>query len=187
MRLITSGIVLSAALVYGTPRCAAADLWGGSLAITSDYIVRGISRSDDQAALQLDVHYLNSSGFVLGLFASNTKIDHREPSDLELDGFIGFAWTAGGDWRGRALLSHYAYPWNRHGSEYDYDEFDIDATYQEWLNVGLVYSPNAPRYLYSYGGFAGVTSESAQLSVQRPLWRKLSATLGVGYSRFEGP
>ena len=155
--------------------------------IASDYIVRGISRSDDRAALQFDVHYLHSSGFVMGLFASNTQIDAGEPRDVELDGFIGFAWNVGNDWRGRALLSHYAYPWNHHGSGYDYDEFDMDATYQEWLNVGLVYSPNAPRYVYSYNGLVGVTSESAQVNVQRPVWRKLSATLGVGYSRFEGP
>lgn len=186
LRLITSGVVLSAALVHGMP-CAAADLWGGSLAITSDYIVRGISRSDDRDALQLDVHYLNSAGFVTGLFASNTQMDQSEARDVELDGFIGYAWAAGSDWRGRALLSHYAYPWNRSGSGYDYDEVDVEATYQEWLNVGLVYSPNAPRYLYSYQGLVGVTSESAQLSMQRPVWRKLSATVGVGYSRFEGP
>jgi uncharacterized protein (TIGR02001 family) len=186
VRLLTSGIVLSAALIHGMPCFAAADAWGGSLAVTSDYIVRGISRSYDRAALQLDVHYLNSSGFVMGLFASNTQIDRREPRDVELDGFIGFAWTAGSDWRGRALLSHYAYPWNHHGSAYDYDELDVDATYREWLNVGIVYSPNAPRYLYSTRALAGVTTESAQVSVQRPVWRRLSATLGVGYSNFEG-
>ncbi len=187
VRPLASGVVLSAALLYGTPCFAAADLWGGSVAVTSDYVVRGISRSDDRTALQLEVHYLNSSGLVLGMFASNTQIDRREPSDVELDGFIGFAWTAGSEWRGRALLSHYAYPCNRHGSEYEYDELDVDATYQEWLNVGIVYSPDAPRYLYSYRRRVGVTTESAQISVQRPVWRKLSATLGVGYSRFEGP
>ena len=131
VRWLASGVALSAALVYGMPICAAADLWGGSLALTSDYIVRGISRSNDRAALQLDVHYLDNSGFVAGLFASNTQIDPGEPSNVELDGFVGFAWTLSSDWRGRALLSHYAYPWSRHGSGYDYDELDLDATYQE--------------------------------------------------------
>ncbi|MEP6883734.1 MAG: TorF family putative porin [Gammaproteobacteria bacterium] len=186
VRLLTRDVLLSAALVCGAARCVAADLWGGSLAVTSDYMVRGVTRSNDRGALQLDVHYLNSSGFVIGLFASNTQIDPGEPADVELDGFIGFAWTAGSDWRSRALLSHYAYPWNSHGSGYDYDELDLDATYREWLNIDLVYSPNAPIYSYSYRGLIGVTSESAQISVQRPVWRKLSATLGVGYSRFAG-
>ncbi len=186
VRSLASGVALSAALLCATPICAAADQWGGSLALTSDYLVRGISRSNDRAALQLDVHYLNNSGFVAGLFASNTQIDPGEASDIELDGFVGFAWTANGDWRGRALLSHYAYPWDRHGSGYDYDELNLDAIYQEWLNIGLVYSPNAPRYSV-YRGLIGVSSKAVELSVQRPVWRKLSVNLGLGYSRLEGP
>ena len=185
LRLLAGGIVLSAVFVYGMPDCAAADLWGGSLALTSDYVVRGVSRSNDQAALQLDVHYLNSSGFVAGLFASNSRIDPGEPSDVEVDGFLGFAWAAGSDWRGRALLSHYAYPWNHVGSGYDYDELDVDVTYQDWLKFGLVYSPDAPRF-WPRRGLIGVTSEAAEIGVQRSVWRKLSANVGVGYSRFEG-
>jgi uncharacterized protein (TIGR02001 family) len=179
-------MVLSSALVCAAPISAAADVWGGSLALTNDYIVRGISRSNDRAALQFDVHYSNDSGFLAGLFASNTQIDPDDPSDVELDAFVGFAWTPSGVWRGRALLSHYAYPWDRHGSGYDYDEVDLDATYQGWLNIGLVYSPNAPRYLIDRG-LLGVSSTAAQIDVQRPVWRKLSATAGVGYSRLAGP
>ena len=186
VRLLASGIALSSVLVCATPPCAAADLWGGSLALTNDYIVRGISRSNDHAALQLDVHYLNDSGFVAGVFASNTQIDPGEPSKVELDGFAGFAWTAGSDWRGRALLNHYAYLRDRHGSGYDYDELDLDATYQGWLNIGLVYSPNAPRYSV-YRGLIGVSSSAAEISVQRPVWRKLSAHRGGGLFAPDGP
>jgi uncharacterized protein (TIGR02001 family) len=163
-----------------------ADLWGGSLGVTSDYIVRGISRSDAQAALQLDLHYLNSTGFVAGMFASKTRIDPDQSSDVELNAFAGFAWTAGSDWHGKILASHYAYPWNRAGSGYDYDELDIDLTYQEWLGVNIVYSPNAPRYLLPRGLF-GVTSESAEVNLQRPVLGRLSATAGIGYSHFDGP
>jgi len=163
-----------------------ADLWGGSLGITSDYIVRGISRSDNRAALQLDLHYLNASGFVAGLFASNTRIDRDEPADVELDAFLGFAWTAGTEWRGKILASHYAYPWNRRGSGYDYDEIAVDAAFQDWLSAALIYSPNAPRYVPLYG-LAGTSSKTAELSVQRPVLGRLSGTAGVGYSHFGGP
>jgi uncharacterized protein (TIGR02001 family) len=169
----------------GTP-CRGADSWGGSLAVTSDYIVRGISRSYDRAALQLDLHYSNTAGFVAGLFASNTQIDPDQPRDVELDAFAGFTWTAGSDWRGKALLSHYAYPWNRAGSGYNYDELDVDFAYRDWLDVALVYSPDTPRFLLSRGLF-GVTSESAEVNLQRPVLGRLSATAGIGYSRLEGP
>ena len=173
-------------LVVGIPRGAAADVWGGSLDVTSNYIVRGISRSNDRAAVQLELHYLDSSGFMAGLFASNTQIDPGAPRDVELDAFLGYAWTAGSNWHGRILASHYAYPWNQAGSGYNYDELDADLAFREWLDVTLIYSPNAPLYV-PYRGLIGVTSKSAEVSLQRSVLGKLSATAGIGYSQYEGP
>ncbi len=46
--------------------------------------------------------------------------------------------------------------------------------------------PTAPRYV-PYRGLLGVSSESAEVDLQRPLLAKLSATAGVGYSYFAGP
>jgi uncharacterized protein (TIGR02001 family) len=173
-------------LAIGAARCVAADLWGGSLGLTSDYIVRGVSRSNERAALQLDLHYLNSSGFVAGLFASSTQIDPDAARDVEFDTFLGFAWTAGNDWRGKILAGYYAYPWDRDGSGYNYVEFDADLAFQEWLDVGVVYSPNAPRFV-RHRGLLAVTSTAAEVNVQRPVLGKLSATAGIGYSHFDGP
>jgi uncharacterized protein (TIGR02001 family) len=185
VRLLASGILLSVGLGFGSARCAAADLWGGSLGLTSDYLVRGISRSNNQAALQLDVHYFDSSGFVAGLFASNTQIDPDIPKDVELDGFLGFVWTGSDDWQGRALISHYAYPWNHEGSSYDYTELDVDWSYRGWLNFAAAYSPDATRV--AYHRLIGVASEAAEVSAQRPMVGKLSATAGLGYAYYGGP
>jgi len=186
VRLLAGSLVLSLSLVAGTARCTAADTWGGSLDLTSDYFVRGISRTNDQAALQLDLHYMQSSGLIAGLFVSNTRLDPIAPRDAELDAYLGFGWTADQDWHGRILASHYAYPWNQAGSGYDYDELDVDVGFQDWLDITLAYSPNSPRYLDNVG-VAGVTSKSAEVNLQRPIWAKLSASAGVGYSQFDGP
>jgi uncharacterized protein (TIGR02001 family) len=166
----------------------AADDWGGSVAVASDYFVRGISRTSDNAALQLDFHYSNPNGFVAGLFASNTQIDPSEPKDVELSGFVGFAWSIDEAWRARVLASHYAYPWNRAGSHYNYDELDFDASYQGWLHFDLGYSPNSPRFLtYPYPELIGVSEKSGEVSAQRQIVGKLSLTAGVGYSFLDGP
>jgi uncharacterized protein (TIGR02001 family) len=186
VRLLPVLVASSIGMAIGTARCAAADVWGGSLGLTSDYMVRGISRSNDQAALQLDLHYLNTSGFVAGLFMSNAQIDPGEARDVELDGFVGFAWNAGTRWHGKILASHYAYPWNQAGTRYDYDEVDIDVAYQDWLDVAVMYSPDAPRY-YRYQGLRGVDAKSAEVNLQQPVFRKLSATAGVGYYFLSGP
>ncbi len=47
----------------------------------------------------------------------------------------------------KILVSHYAYPWNNAGTQYNYDELDLDLAYQGWLHVNVGYSPNAPRYV----------------------------------------
>jgi len=186
LRRLFAGGVIFLGLLVGTPRCLGADLWGGSLGITSDYFVRGISRSDDHPALQLDLHYLNSSGFVAGLFASNTQIDPNEPRDVELSAFLGNAWSAGDDWQGKVLASYYSYPWNANGSQYNYAELDLDIAYQQWLDLRVSYSPDWPRYI-AYRGLVGVTADSAELNVQRPVLGKLRGTAGIGYFALNGP
>jgi uncharacterized protein (TIGR02001 family) len=186
VRLLAGSIVVSMGLVIGAPRCFGADLWGGSVAVASDYIVRGVSRSNDQAALQLDLHYVNSSGFLAGVFASNTQIDPDAPRDVELDAFVGFQWTVDGNWHAKIMASHYAYPWNQQGSGYDYDELNLDVAFQGWLDLSLVYSPDAPIYVEDRG-LIGVTSKSAEVDVERPLLGKLSGTAGIGYSYYGGP
>src|ERR1700744_126536 len=77
---LRAGFALLVGCCLGTPTPAADD-WGGSAAVTSDYFVRGISRTSDHAALQLDVHYTNPNGFLAGIFASNTQISSDESRD----------------------------------------------------------------------------------------------------------
>jgi uncharacterized protein (TIGR02001 family) len=187
-RQLARCLALLAVLFFESAQCQATDVWGGSLALTSDYFVRGISRTNDQATPQVDLHYSNSAGFLAGVFASNTQIDPEQPRNVELSAFIGFAWNVGEEWRTKIFVSHYAYPWNNAGTHYNYDELDVDLAYQGWLHLSVGYSPNAPRYLsYPYERLIGVTEKSAELSLQRPILGKLSATAGVGYSFLEGP
>ena len=109
-----------------------------------------------------------------GAFASSTQIDSKESRDVELSGFIGYAWNVTDNWRGKVLASHYAYPWNQAGSHYDYDELDFDLAYQDWLHFSLSYSPNSPRFLREYHEFVGVTEKSAEVSrATTGLWRIL--------------
>ena len=85
----------------------------------------------------------------------------------------------------RLAVSHYSYPWNSAGSEYDYDELSLDVAYQAWLTFSAVYSPNAPRYLAEQG-VVGVSAKSAEISVQTPLSRQFSLTGGLGYAHLAG-
>jgi uncharacterized protein (TIGR02001 family) len=185
---LRAAIALLVGFACASTPSRAVDEWGGSATLTSDYYVRGISRTSDEAALQLDLHYSNPNGFLAGVFASNTQINRRESRDAELSGFVGFAWSLDEAWRARVLANHYAYPWNQAGSHYNYDELDLDLSYQGWLHFELGYSPNSPRFLpLPYGGLTRVAEKSAEVSVQRQIFGKFSLTAGVGYSFLDGP
>jgi uncharacterized protein (TIGR02001 family) len=166
----------------------AADGWGGSLDFSSDYLVRGISRTEHDPALQVELHYLNSSGLIAGAFASNSQFEKRDARDVELSAFLGYAWHPVEDWSGRFLYSHYAYPWNRRGREYDYDEIDAVLSYRGWLQFSLNYSPNTPRYLmWPIDALKGESERSVELNLQRPVAKHLGVIGGVGYSYLGGP
>jgi uncharacterized protein (TIGR02001 family) len=186
MRSIAGALALGLSLALASPHSPAAGTWGGSIALTSDYFIRGITRTNDQAALQLDLHYADTSGILAGVFASNTQIDAGDSRDVELNGYLGFVWTGSGDWHGRVFGGYYAYPWNEHGSRYNYGEMDLDLGYQEWLDVGVSYSPDAPRHFYDRG-LVGVSAESLELNLQHRVIGKLSAASGVGYYYLGGP
>lgn len=168
-----------------TPRCVGADVFGGSLDLTSDYFVRGISRSDDRPALQMDLHYLDSSGVVADFFASSAQIDPAAKRDAELSAFIGYVWSPCSDWQGKILAGSYSYPWNQVGSIYNYDEIDLEVAYRDWLHLILTYSPDTRRYFYDRG-FVRAGAESMELDLQRPILSKLSANGGIGYYQPNG-
>jgi uncharacterized protein (TIGR02001 family) len=179
------GISLSAALLIGAPQFVRAQGFGGTLDVTSDYLVRGISRSDDHSALQLDLHYLDPSGFVADFFVSNTQFAPNTARDAELNAYLGYVWSDGRDWQGKILVGNYSYPWNPAGSFYNYDEIAFEVGYRDWLRVDIAYSPDTRRYYYDRGAVRG-QAEWAELNLQQPLTGKLSATAGVGYYEQDG-
>jgi uncharacterized protein (TIGR02001 family) len=178
-------VSLSATLLIVAPQCVRAQDLGGSLDVTTDYLVRGISRSDDHSALQLDLHYLTASGFVADFFASNTQFEPNTPRDAELSAFLGYVWSQGRDWQGKILIGDYSYPWNQAGSFYNYDEIAVEAGFRDWLRVDIAYSPDTRRYYYDRGTVS-VQAEWAELNLQHRLIGKLSATAGIGYYELDG-
>jgi uncharacterized protein (TIGR02001 family) len=168
-----------------TPTLAATS-WGGSIGVTSDYLVRGISRSNHSGALQSDLHIAFDNGVIGGVFASATQFATDDHRDVELSALVGFAWSGSSPWRAKILASHYSYPWSDAGSNYNYDEINVDASFREWLDFSVMYSPNSPRFL-RHTGLIGVTEKSAEVNFRTPWRHRLAGTAGVGYSEVSGP
>jgi uncharacterized protein (TIGR02001 family) len=164
----------------------AAETWGGSLAGTSDYLVRGISRSNQGPALQADLHVATDGGLIGGVFASSVQFDPGDHRNTEVSAFLGHAWQLNGAWRAKLVASYYGYINNDSGSQYNYAELGFEAAFDDWLDIDAVYSPDAPRYL-SGRGLAGVTSKTAEVSIRTPWSHQVAATAGAGYSQLSGP
>lgn len=170
--------------------CAAArpaDIqWGGSMGLSSDYLVRGISRSDHDLSAQAELHLLGTAGWMAGLFTSTTRIVPGDRRDAEIGAFLGYQRQWNAVWSSKFLVSHYSYPWNPAGSGYDYNEFSVDVGYRGWLTLSAVYSPDAPLYRPPYG-LVGVSATSAEFTLQSPAWHRLSLSAGAGFSHYSGP
>lgn len=178
-----AALSLSSLLAHAQAR--AGETWGGSVAISSDYLVRGISRSNHAYAWQADLHAASDLGIIGGLFASTSRFAADDHRDVEIDAFLGYAWASPRNWRLKLLASHYAYPWNAAGSQYDYDEIDLGVTFRDWLDVSVMLSPNSPRFA-PYEGLIGVTEKSAEVDVRTPRSHGFSGVAGAGYAVLGG-
>ncbi len=83
--------------------------FSGNLALTSDYLFRGLSQTWGKPALQGGVDY-NSGRFHIGAWTSNVSRNSYPGGGIELDVFTDAALWQRGDWNVRAGLYAYLYP-----------------------------------------------------------------------------
>jgi Bacterial protein of unknown function (Gcw_chp) len=134
----------------GTPRHALGQQdsagVGGNLALTSDYIYRGVSESDGHAALQADLHASSAQGTFAGLWAS-TRDRNLEPGAAgELQLYVGQRMALDADWTATltALADHLI-----GGSQQAADDYQEIAASFSWLDLwtlSLTAIPSVARY-----------------------------------------
>lgn len=103
-----------------TPAIGAAQedpLLSGNFSLSSDYVFRGISQTEEGVQLQGDLSWAHPVGLYVGVWSTNTHVG-GEGNSIEFDPYVGFAGPFGetgfsydvGYW-------HYFYP----GAEADFD------------------------------------------------------------------
>jgi uncharacterized protein (TIGR02001 family) len=115
---------LLAGMACGTAQAEDGGWWyGGSLALTSDYVFRGVSQTDEKPALQGSLDFGLANGLYAGAWASNVDFDAPDGIDIEVDLYVG--WTlefANETWLDLQLVS-YLYPGAKPGFGINYNEF----------------------------------------------------------------
>ncbi|NWH09359.1 MAG: hypothetical protein HXY22_12075 [Alphaproteobacteria bacterium] len=96
--------------------------FSGSVTLTSDYVFRGISHTQNDPALQGSFDVAHNSGLYAGVWASN--VDFNDPTDtnMEVDLYVGFT-NAIEAFSYDIGVIYYAYP-DSGGTAFDYDYFE---------------------------------------------------------------
>ena len=129
--MLVAGLALATA---GTP--AMAEL-SANIAATSNYIWRGVTQSNDRAAIQGGVDWNDKQGWYVGTWMSNVDFTNfGGNSEFELDLYGGYGQQINDDWSWDAGLIYYAYPL---GTDVNFLEIYGSATWK-WLNFGLNYT-----------------------------------------------
>ncbi|MGH8267505.1 MAG: TorF family putative porin, partial [Steroidobacteraceae bacterium] len=161
---------------------------GGTLALTSEYIYRGVSESDGRGALQADLHVSTAGGTFAGIWASTRDRDLEPRTPGEVQVYLGqrfslsSAWTATLTGRADYFVGATAERSN------DYQELSGALTWLDCCAFSLTAIPNALRYSAYYAGYhvyrspAVVADGAGQwLLAEGLLGGGLYATAGAGY------
>ncbi len=146
------------------------------LTISTDYPHRGMSQTNESAALQAGVDFQHRSGFFVGAWISNVEyvveVFRVEPRDIELDTYVGYNWQTS-DWSFTATLVRYTYPGA--SFSYDYTELGGSVGFQE-------------RFFYTVSYTDSLLAQDAsamnhELGIELPLpW---STEFGASVGRFD--
>jgi uncharacterized protein (TIGR02001 family) len=107
--------------------------WVGNIGVTSNYISRGITQTDGEAAVQGGVDYIDVSGWYAGVWASNVS---GNDNGSEIDLYAGFSNIVEGIGYDFGVTG-YLYPQANHDA--DYTELYAAIDYQG-LSAGMMYT-----------------------------------------------
>ncbi|RDZ26696.1 TorF family putative porin [Lysobacter silvisoli] len=109
-----AALALAFALSANAPAHAGAS---GSVSLSSDYVFRGVSQTNQEPALQGGIEYASDSGFYVGAWGSNVSwlsdtvvVGDDISSSLELDAYAGYRGKAGERFAYDVGALYYGYP-----------------------------------------------------------------------------
>lgn len=101
--------------------------FSANVALTSDYMFRGISQNDNDMAIQGGFDYNHDSGFYAGVWGSNVSAKAFNGSSMELDTYLGWSGDVGPVSLDAGAL-RYNYPGQATGPSADTNEFHVGVS-----------------------------------------------------------
>lgn len=121
--------------------------FSANIALTSDYVFRGVSQTQEDPALQAGLNFEHESGFYAGIWGSSVDfVDENAPAadedgaNVEIDAILGYAFDINDDWAADISAVQYFYPGTNDGIDYDYLEFIGAVTWNDFITGKVGYS-----------------------------------------------
>jgi len=179
--------VLMTASPLAISTAAAEVTFSGNVTLTSDYMYRGISQTDNGPAIQGGFDLEHSSGFYAGIWASNLDFSTdttNDNSDIEIDYYAGVAGEFSNKIGWDVGVLYYSYP-----SSSDADNGDYDFT-EVYGSLSYDFGPAALTggLAYSSDFFGSNTGDATYvtLDVDVPLPNEFALNLHYGDQSIDG-
>jgi uncharacterized protein (TIGR02001 family) len=169
---------LAACLAVAAASPARAGL-GGSVDITSDYVLRGVSQSAGKAAWQGDVHWDFPAGWSAGVWASQVSLA-PESNTWETDGYLQWHRALSADLELGASATYYGYPGDPRQVDYNYGELGLSLMWRDQIRVAASWTPRITLFSYSDGLATDQQVLTLEASWHRDLPARLDLTAGIG-------
>ena len=115
-------------------------IYSWNAALTSDYVFRGVSQTDEEPALQLGADLNFDSGFYVGVWGSNVDFGDGSP-DIEIDTYIGWNADLSSSWNFDIQLNRYNYIGEDDDfGDGDYNELITSFTWDETISLTYGYT-----------------------------------------------
>ncbi len=182
---------LVAALLPSLAHSAPADDISGNVAVTSDYMFRGLTQTWGRPAIQGGADYANPNGFAAGFWGSSISERSYPGGAMELDLYASYGQAIDSDWSWRAGIYGYVYP----GANLDQAGLPSRSLNTAEANVALSWKQFTLKYNRSLTDYFGVDTEQGyrgdskgagylQLDAAIPLIDAWSLALHAGHTHY---
>jgi uncharacterized protein (TIGR02001 family) len=153
------------------------------LAVSSDYVVHGVTRSQGEPVVQAQLGWTGESGWMVGTWLSTIDLNPGPGPDHEIDPYIARRWLVSRDWSVRTDLTRYMFR-PRSRIPYDYTEIRGALSYRDVLDLAVSWSPD-----YSGWSLQGTAVDRTMLTYEAsghfPVTRWLGLNAGIGLRDLE--
>lgn len=171
MKKIVSALVLAG--MVGAPGVVMAEepasphTLTANVALTTDYVFRGVSQTQGGPAIQGGVDYSHSSGFYVGTWASNVdwvSTGYKENNSMEVDLYGGFKGAAGDFGYDVGVITYY-YPGHQISGANDPDTTELYLG-ASWKFLSMKYSYTVSDRFVGWGTTVGNDSTQGSYYIE---------------------